>query len=92
MSTPFFQHIDALAKISKRYADDAALPLSSRERFLCSYYLASALKHFSGIHGAGHLGHAFHTMCEACKKAELHRCEPQEASFRCCRLVVNHAA
>lgn len=83
-----YKRMDALAAISRRNADNLTLSESARELFLRSYYLANTLKHFGVTECKRPLECAFDAMCGACKEASLHQCDPSEASFHRCRLVV----
>lgn len=87
-----YKNMDAVAAISRRYAEDASLPHGSRERFLSSFYLASTLKHFNGVQCGNHLKRAFDTMCDACKDAQLRRCADAPATFHRCPLVVEYSS
>ncbi len=92
MTNWHYKDMDAVAAISRRYADDASLPHESRQRFLSSFYLASTLKHFTGVQSGGNLKRTFDTMCDACKAAQLRHCADVVATFHRCPLVIEYSS
>ena len=89
MANWHYKHMDTLATISKRLADDPTLPSPSRELFLQSHELASTLKHFNQP-AARSQDRAFAALCKACNVSARYQCPPGEATFQNCLLIRDH--
>lgn len=87
-----YKHLDNLAAIGRRMAENTALPDAARATFLEAHNLADTFKHDAkSARDRSHVWRIFDSLCRGCREAGLYACKESEATLQFCRLIREHS-
>lgn len=87
-----FKHMDRLAMVGRRLAQDRNLDATHRAGFAAVHALAETLKLANPNTHKAHVARTFTLLCAACQQRRMYPCPGGESEQQFCRLVRDHSS